>query len=56
MWQYNWHSNHIKLSQIFFKLFIYLLFIFGGGGTVCCAGSLLLQADFLYLQQVEAIL
>ena len=36
----NWHSKHIKLSQSFKKLFIYLLFIFGvGGGAVlglCC--------------------
>ena len=35
MWQYNWHRNHIKLSQIFFKLFIYLLSIFGSGEGGC---------------------
>ena len=31
----NWHSKHIKLSQSFKKLFIYLLFIFGVGGVLC---------------------
>ena len=30
----NWHSKHIKLSQSFKKLFIYLLFIFGIVGVL----------------------